>query len=468
MEHGSDLTGIAFVVVAATLCGLVMVRARQPAIIGFILAGVLLGPSGLGLVENRDNVAILAELGVILLLFFIGLELSLKSFRVIWKLVVSAAIAQIVLSVGAAWAITSAVGWSIGHAVFLGFCLAMSSTAVAIKILEEVGQLRTRVGKVTIGILIAQDLAVAPMLLIVSNLGEGGFSPWIVVEVAFSIALLVALILYLTKRQRIDMPFHKLIVGRADLGPLAALAVCFGSAALTGLVGLSPAFGAFLGGLIAGASNQRKVIRADAEPVQAVLLMVFFLSIGLLVDLEYIVDNWPLVVGGVLFVTVFKTALNLALLRAQGLGFRESFQVSLTIGQVGEFAFVLAAAALVASVIDSEIYKLVVAVTVLSLVISPIYVDAIQRTQARAAARAPSLGKLLRLIYFREWRLTRRASLTVWGAVHRIGILLNAWAQRLMAMARAKGAVQPGEGTTVAKSTPMPKQPPAQPPPEAR
>jgi acyl-CoA synthetase (AMP-forming)/AMP-acid ligase II len=133
-----------------------------------------------------------------------------------------------------------------------------------------------------------------------------------------------------------------------------------------------------------------------------------------------------------------------------------------------EFAFVLAAAALVASVIDAEIYKLVVAVTVLSLVISPIYVDAIQRTQARAAARAPSLGKLLRLIYFREWRLTRRASLTVWGAVHRVGSLLNAWAQRLMAMARAKGAVQPGEGTTVAKSTPMPGQPPAQPPPEAR
>lgn len=438
MEHGTNLTGIAFVVVCATLCGIALVRMRQPAIIGFILAGVLLGPSGLGLVENRDNVAILAELGVILLLYFIGLELSLRSFRVIWKLVVGAAFAQITLSVGAAWGLTSLVGWPPSYAIFFGFCLAMSSTAVAISILEEVDQLRTKVGKVTIGILIAQDLAVAPMLLIVSNLGGGEISPWIAVEVLVSVGLLVALILYLTRRKRIDMPFHNLIVGRTDLGPLAALAICFGMAAMAGLVGLSPAFGAFLGGLIAGSSNQRKVIRADAEPVQAVLMMVFFLSIGLLLDLDFMIEHWAVVLAGVLVVTVFKTMLNLTLLRLQGLEFSDAFKVSLTIGQIGEFAFVLAAAALSARVIEPEVHKLVVAITVLSLVISPIYVDALQRAQGRAASRAPGLGKMLKLIYFREWRLTRRISRAAWAAIYSLASGIADRADNWRAKAKAK------------------------------
>lgn len=456
MEHGSDLTGIAFVIVCATLCGIALVKMRQPAIIGFILAGVLLGPSGLGLVENRDNVAVLAELGVILLLYFIGLELSLRSFRVIWKLVVGAAMAQIALSVGASWALTSLLGWPSSYAVFFGFCLAMSSTAVAISILDEVGQLRTRVGKVTVGILIAQDLAVAPMLLIVSNLGGGEMSPWIVLEVAISIGLLIALILYLTRRQRINLPFHKLVTGRADLAPLAAIALCFGSAAIAGVIGLSPAFGAFLAGLIAGSSNQRKTVRADAEPVQAVLLMVFFLSIGLLLDLEFMIDNWAVVLGGVLVVTVFKTALNLFVLRTQGLPFNDAFQVSLTIGQIGEFAFVLAATALSAKVIDPEVHKLVVAITVLSLVISPIYVDALQRAQSRSGIeRVQNLGKMLRLIYFREWRLARRLRRRGAEGLRRGTASLSAWRQRRKSGPTAIAAARPD--TTAQEKPPLPK-----------
>lgn len=434
MENGSDLTGIAFVVLAATFCGLALARLRQPAIIGFILAGVLLGPSGFGLVENRDNVALLAELGVILLLFFIGMELSLRSFRVLWKLAVGAAMAQIALSVGLTWALGAWFGWPAAHAILLGFCLAMSSTAVAIKILDQVGQLRTRVGKVTVGILIAQDLAVAPMILIVGNLGGSAFSPWVILEIALTVGLLIALILALTRRKRVDMPFHRLIVGDSDLGPLAALGVCFGGAALAGLAGLSPAFGAFLAGLVAGNSNQRRAIHRDAGPIQAVLLMMFFLSIGLLLDLGYVIDNWALVLGVVLFVALFKTAMNLALLRAQGLAFNQAFQVSLTIGQLGEFAFVLAATALAGAAIDEDLYKLIVAATVLSLVLGPIYVDALQRLQSRAAERAPSLGKLLRLIYFREWRALKRA-----GAAARAGALrLGAGARRLRAKVKRR------------------------------
>ena len=162
--HGiSDITGIAIVAVAAMLCGMAMVRLRQPAIIGYIFAGLILGPNGLSLVENRETIDLLAQLGVIMLLFFIGMELSLRSFRTIWKVAIISALAQIGLSVGALYILGGLFEWPVEWAILFGFCLALSSTAVAVKVLEETGELRNNTGRLTVGILIAQDLAVCQL-----------------------------------------------------------------------------------------------------------------------------------------------------------------------------------------------------------------------------------------------------------------------------------------------------------------
>ncbi len=164
----SNLTGIAVVVLAALLCGLAMERLRQPAIVGYILAGVLLGPSALALVENRDQVDVLAELGVLMLLFVIGMELSLRVFRRLWRLAVTATLFQIGASTAVMLVASRLFGWPLGLALLLGFVVALSSTAVAIKVLEDVGELRTRAGRITIGVLVAQDLAVVPMMLVLA------------------------------------------------------------------------------------------------------------------------------------------------------------------------------------------------------------------------------------------------------------------------------------------------------------
>lgn len=427
MHGATELTGIAIVAVAAMLCGIFMVRYKQPAIIGYILAGIILGPSGLGFVENREYISLLAELGVILLLYFVGMELSLRSFRVIWKLAIVATLAQIGGSTIAVITLSRLFGWPMEYAVLFGFCLALSSTAVAVKVLEGLGELRTRVGRITVGILIAQDLAVAPMLVIVTGLTGEEFDLSVLAEVALSVGILVALILYLTRKKRINLPFHHLLEGRGDLEPLAALAWCFALASFAGLIGLSPAFGAFLAGLIGGNSAQRKLIHDNAGPVQSILMMVFFLSIGLLIDFGFFFDNLGIVLALWLFVTVFKTALNAAILKIQGEQWVRAFTVSLVLGQLGEFSFVLGAAAEDAKVIDSEIYRLIVVVTVLSLITSPIYTDAAKRL-TRKGLKVQGFRNTLKFLYWKEWTITREFSLMV----YRVLLGASSWSQRHM------------------------------------
>lgn len=414
MHHAADLTAIAIVAVAATLCGVLFVRLRQPAIVGYIVAGVILGPSGLQLVQNREAISFFAELGVILLLYFIGMELSLRSFRQIWRVAIVTALAQIAVSLGLTWSIAQYFDWPLSHTVLFGFCLALSSTAVAVKILDDIGALRQQSGRLAIGVLIAQDLAVAPMLIFVTSFAGDGFSPFVFVEVAVSIALLLGVILIMTRRQRVNLPFHRILEAQKEISTIGSITMCFGAATLAGVIGLSPAFGAFIAGLIVGNSGQRQVLHENAEPVQAVLLMIFFLSIGLLIDIGFLIDNIGLVLLILLFVTIFKTALNILVLRAQGVTMQNAFLASLVIAQLGEFSFVLAGAASEVAVIDSDVYRLIVAVTVLSLMTSPLVVNLARRGSHRSLRHSKTFGRMMRLIYRDEWRFTRATSLWFW------------------------------------------------------
>ncbi|MEK9723577.1 MAG: cation:proton antiporter, partial [Rhodospirillaceae bacterium] len=373
MEASSHaaLTGIAAVALAALACGIAMTRLRQPAIVGYILAGVLLGPSGLGLVGNREEIHNLAELGVLMLLFLIGMELSLRNFRHIWQVAVGVTAIQIGVGVCLMLVCARLFGWSVPMALLLGFVVALSSTAVAVKILEDMGELRTHTGRIAVGVLVAQDLAVVPMILVVNGLAGDGFDWLVVPKVALSVAFLVVLILYLSAGRKIKLPFLTLIAGNVDLKPLAALAFCFCIAALSGFAGLSAAYGAFLAGLVIGNSAERHEMVAVTLPIQSILMMVFFLSIGLLLDLDYIWRN----LGAVLFlfflVAVVKTVLNVGALGLFGQSWQHAFLAGIMLAQIGEFSFVLAGIGAGKGVIGEDERRLIVAVTVLSLALSP-------------------------------------------------------------------------------------------------
>ena len=449
------LTGIAIVAVAATLCGLLMARLKQPEIVGYILAGIILGPAGFGLVSDREQVGALAELGVLMLLYFVGMELSLRSFRHLWRVGLISTVMQVGGSFLAMWALTTYLGWPLKTAVFFGFVLALSSTAVAIKMLGDIGQLRTRVGRITVGVLIAQDLAVAPMMLIVGSMAGDGITASVIFRLVLSVGVVVGVIAFLTRRQRTSLPFAPLIVGNHDLTSIAALAWCFGMAAVTGLVGLSAAFGAFLAGLVVGNSAQRQDIFRTAKPFESVLIMVFFLSIGLLIDLRHLWENLGLVLLLWMLVTVFKTALNTAVLRLLGEPWPRAFECSLILAQIGEFSFVLGAVAIDRGLIDTDLHRFIVSVTALSLFCSPFWMASARRLNHRAAYRVQGLGALLRLIYFRERRISRQVSrsiidhITDWfAALRELAKRTIRWKPTVLARRRMPTASTPAKTQT--------------------
>ena len=398
--HGlSDLLGIAVVAVTATLCGMAMVQFRQPPIIGYIFSGILLGPSALGLVQNRDSIETLAEIGVIMLLYFIGIELSLQSFRQIWKTAVGATVLQIVVSLLLALWLGPHFGLSLGQILLFSFCLAVSSTAVSVTVVQSIGESNTRTGQLVIGILIAQDLAIAPMLLIIAGFGDGGMPDLgsltrIALEVSFSIAVLIAVIVLLTRKKSFNMPFADLIMTKRDLTPLAVLAWCFAFALISGVLGLSPAFGAFLAGLTIGNSAQSHVAHKNAEPIKVVLLMVFFLSIGLLIDLEFLFNNFFVIITILVGATLFKTLLNIVALRFLGRKWDEAFLASLLLGQMGEFSFVMGAAAVSVALLDQTLLNYLISITVLSLITSPFYVAVARRLHTVKLERSGEIGLL--------------------------------------------------------------------------
>ena len=394
VAHLDKLTSVTLVTTAALLCGLLLIRLRQPAIVGYIVAGVVLGPTGLKMVTNTETVQVLAELGVIMLLFLIGMELSLKSFKSVYKMALATAGLQIVTALAAFWIVGHFMEWTMERVVVFAFSTALSSTAVAIKILEATDDLNTPVGRTTISVLVAQDLAVIPMLLIVSSFGDAvneGAIWSIVIRLIASVGFLAFLGWFLMRRSRITIPFSDWIMSRSEIVPLAAMAFCFLWATLSGAVGLSTAYGAFVSGLIIGNSDMRTTLHKAAEPIQAILLMVFFLSIGLLIDINYIIENWRNVLMVLSIVTILKTIVNVAVLHFLGEPWDRSFHSGVTMAQVGEFSFILCAAGLTSKVLTQDGYHLMITVIALSLLISPMWLAIARRLHDF------TIGKILKL-----------------------------------------------------------------------
>ena len=363
------------------LLGFVLVRLRQPPIVGYILTGVVLGPTGFGLVSNTDKITLLAELGVIMLLFLVGMELSVRAFARVAGLAATVAVGQIAVALAITGAFGWLSGWPVSQMVVLGFIVAISSTAVAVQMLEEVDELRTPTGQITVGVLIAQDIAVVPMLIVISSFssaGDGG--AWLALKLGLAMVLLFALLGYLgTRPGKFRLPFTEAIRGRVDMVALASIAFCFGAAALTGILGLSAAFGAFLAGLVIAGSTLRGEAIAATHPIQSVLVVVFFLSIGLLIDLNFVIANLGTVIFFVIAVLAGKTVINVALMRLVRQPWEMAFPAGLMIAQIGEFSFVLAATGLANGSFSGDAYRLAIAVIAISLLVSPLWMVSVRR-----------------------------------------------------------------------------------------
>jgi CPA2 family monovalent cation:H+ antiporter-2 len=440
-----ELIPLAVVALIALSCGLVFARLRQPAVVGYILAGVVLGPSILGLVENEASIGLLAELGVLLLLFVIGMELSLRSFRRIWKVALATMALQVGGALAAMWLVGEVLGWPLSAVLLLAFVLALSSTAVAVKILEDIGELRTSAGQITVGVLIAQDLAVVPMIQLLDIATAGRFEVLSIARIGLSIVLLLLLILFLSRRERLKLPLPALIDNHVDLLPLLGLVCCFGAATITGLLGLSPAYGAFLAGLTIGNSNLRTGMLHVIMPIQSVLMMVFFLSIGLLIDLSLIWEQKWVVLIMLAMATIGKTAVNLGVLRLLRLPWAQALMAALVLGQVGEFSFLLGGVGFGREVITADEFRLILTVTALSLVISPIWMTSVRRLHRVSAFPRASVRYVLRAAFGRETDWLRRQAMAAARAIIRLTDVVRDLRMPRLGRRRPAGESAPGE-----------------------
>lgn len=391
-EQLPHLLAIAILTLVAVSMGLVMVRLRQPPMIGYILAGVMLGPTVIGFVPRVEAVPLVAELGVLFLLFLVGMEISLKAFLADLRPAVLAVIGQLAFSIGTMALFALAMDWSLQQMLLLAFVVTMSSTAVSLKILEDIGELRSDLGRIVVAIMIAQDIAVVPMLIMAESWKGGfGFEATTLVTLALAIGGMALLIGVLGPRGKIHFPGQSHILGRVEMVTLTALAVCCSAATVSGVLGFSPAYGAFLAGLFIGKTTLRgEAIRA-MEPIQGVLMVLFFVAIGLLLDVDFILANLGLVALFVFGVLILKSLANIVILRLVGLSGTQAYQAGLIIGQIGEFSFVLAAVGLANNVLDPIGYKLAISVIVLSLLLSPLWMGAVKRVHAVSQTGVESL-----------------------------------------------------------------------------
>lgn len=405
----TPLTDIAVIGSAALLGGILLVRLKQPAIIGYVIAGIILGPSGLALVENREGIELLAELGVLLLLFLLGMELDLSSFRSKWKLAFLTVALQIGISFLLVGAMTHFFGEDGRIALLISFLGALSSTAVVVKLLEVSGELASFTGRLTLAILIGQDLAFVPMTLLIQGSSEGNLSFWIFVKALGAGIFLLGMVFFLSKHTHYRFPFVKRIKQEVDMVPLSALAFCFGLAAFTGLLGLSAAYGAFIAGLVLGNSQHKKTMIQATHPIQSILMMIFFLSVGLLLDLSFLWKHLWLILFLLILVTLGKTILNIGILHFLRVSWPQAFLSGVLMAQLGEFSFLLATLAKDSHILSPFGAQLVITLTALSLMFSPLWLSIIYRLKAyNMEDPTLVLSELLRNSFANEFLRTQK------------------------------------------------------------
>ena len=389
------LTATAALIVAAAVFGYLSVKLRIVPIVGFLLAGVLIGPAQLGLVGNVEAVDAAAEVGIILLLFTIGIEFSLDRLARVWRWIVIGGGLQVLLATTAGVGLTFALGGGLRVGVFTGFLIALSSTAIVLKITGDAGESATVRGRLGLSVLIFQDLAVVAMVLLVPLLsadGGGGISGLVR---ALGVAVGVIAAVLLVARRVMPIVLERVAaLCSPEVFLLAVMAICLGTAYLTSLAGVSVSLGAFLAGLLVSESRHSTHAFAEVLPLQIIFSAVFFLSVGMLLDVGFLMSNVLLVVAAAVVVLVVKTVTTTAALLVLKVGWRNALASGLLLGQVGEFSFVLvtagAAVGLTPGGLGERGAQTFVATVVVLMMITPLLASLGRRIVSSSTAAAPS------------------------------------------------------------------------------
>lgn len=362
---------IVILVVASLFGAILMVRLGQPPLIGYILAGLLLGPHTLGIITNTEEIELLAEIGVSLLMFSLGLQLQLKDLQPVRRIALAGTVLQMALTIAFGVGVSALMGWRVIEGVWFGALVSLSSTVVILKLLQERGLLGTLSSKVIIGIMIIQDIAVVPLMLLLPALNDLSSGIPAIGAAAVRAAILLTGMVFLGTR--LIPRLLRYIAGwnSRELFLVGVTAIGLGVGYLSYLFGLSFAFGAFVAGIVLGESDYSYQALGDIIPLRDVFSLLFFASVGMLIDPLFLWANLGTILLLVLLASVGKGAILIGVTRLFGYANVIPLAVGLLMFQIGEFSFVLAGIGVQSGAFDSEFFTLMLSVAVLTIVLTP-------------------------------------------------------------------------------------------------
>lgn len=370
---------IAGSILAIVALGFLLRRLRQPLVIAYLLAGVVLGPDVTGLIEGGQVLDRLGALGVLLLLFFVGMEISPGALIARWRIAVLGTALQIGISVGCIALVGLVLDWSWPRIVLLGFVISLSSTAVVLKLLHTTEGEDPEVAQDVTAVLLAQDLAIVPMMIAISFLQGEPVAPSTLVMQGLGALGAAGLVYWICRAQGVRLPFAGALRADSELQVFTALLFCFGFAFLASLLHLSAALGAFLAGLVVGAAKETRIFHDHLKPFEVVFVASFFVSVGMLIDLDFLAQQWLPIATLVLLVLATNTGINAAVLRLLGSSWKRSLYGASLLAQIGEFSFVLALVGYQADIIAEFGYQATLSVISLSLLVSPAWIAGMRR-----------------------------------------------------------------------------------------
>ncbi|MCS7301528.1 MAG: cation:proton antiporter [Fimbriimonadales bacterium] len=370
-------------------------RLRLPSIVGFILTGALIGPYGLGWVDEAEAIKLLAELGVVLLLFSLGVEFSIDRLIQLRHYVLRAGAAQVGLTMAIGAAGAGLLGWNLAQALALGMIISLSSTAVGVKILKQREELDSTHGRFAVGVLLFQDI-VAPIFMaalpFLSQLQERGVS---LVGLKLAFTVVGAAGVYFVARSVVPALLRWMTASDSrEIPVLGSLFIALAMSYITQSLGLSPALGAFVAGVIISETPYSHQITANITPFRDSFLALFFISVGMLVDLPTLREAWVQTLLWTLGLMAFKCLIVILIGQALRRPLRVGLLAGMAVANIGEFSFVLMEQARASQLLPTELLNGIVAGTALSILLTPVLLAATYQLLARATRRAPWLARI--------------------------------------------------------------------------
>lgn len=386
MEHNVLLADLLVLFGFALVVATVLQRARQSTIVAYLLTGMLVGPSGLHLVANQEAITLMAEIGVVLLLFSIGVEFSLKRLLRMRQVVLGAGSRQVVLTLLVSLTVALLLGYPWRQGFLWGFLVAASSTAIVLKLLFDRRELESPHGRAILGVLLFQDLCVVPMIAVLPALTAAQANVALSILYALGRSLGVLAIILIAARYLFPMLWRRIVFLRnREIFLIATIFFSLGTAYLCSLLGLSLAIGAFLAGLVLSESDYAHQIFSEIIPFRDSFNSLFFMSVGMLLNLEALRAEWMLV--GLLATGIFalKVLAGMGSVLVLGFPLRMSLLVGMGLAQVGEFSFILLRQGAELGLVSERDYQLFLAAAVVTMILTPLVIQLAPRLVAQVA-----------------------------------------------------------------------------------